>query len=55
MGRLDFLCFFIVFSSVVFLEWGGEFVVKRMKLEGFAIGPLRRFEENHGETVGCGR
>ena len=27
-GRVDLLCFFIVFTSVVFVEWGGEFIVK---------------------------
>ena len=27
-GPLDFLCFFIVFSSMVFVEWGGGIVVK---------------------------
>ena len=34
-GRLDFVCFFIVFRSVVFVNRGGEFVVKQTKIEGF--------------------
>ena len=31
-GRLDFVCFFIVFRSVVFANRGGEFLVKQMKV-----------------------
>ena len=34
-GRLDFVCFFIVFRSVVFVNRGGEFFVKQVKIEGF--------------------
>ena len=34
-GRLDFVCFFIVFRSVVFVNRGGGFLVKQMKNEGF--------------------
>ena len=54
-GRRHFLCFFNVFPSVVFVEWGGEFIVKHMKIEGFSIWSLRKVEENHDETVGFGR
>ena len=54
-GRLDFLCFFNVFPSVVFVEWGGEFIVKPVEIEGFAIGPLRKVQENNDEKVGFGR
>ena len=54
-GRLDFVWFFIVFRSVVFVNWGGEFLVKRVKIEGFEFGPVRIFQENHDEKVGFGR
>ena len=40
-GRLDFLGFFIVFRSVVFVNRGGDFLVKQMKIEGFEFGPVR--------------
>jgi hypothetical protein len=40
---------------VVFVEWGGEFIVKRVEIEGFAIGPLRKVQENNDEKVGFGR
>ena len=54
-GRLDFVCFFIVFRSVVFVNRGGEFLVKHVKIEGFEFGPVRNFQENHDEKVGFGR
>ena len=54
-GRLDFVCFFIVFRSVDFVNWAGEFIVKHMKIEGFQFGPVRNFQENHDEKVGVGR
>ena len=54
-GCLDFVCFFIVFRSVVFVNRGGEFIVKPVKIEGFAIGPLRKVQENNDEKVGFGR
>ena len=54
-GRLDFVCFFIVLRSVVFVNWGGEFVVKPTKSEGFEIGPLRKCQEKYDEQVGFGR
>ena len=54
-GRRDFLCFFNVFPSVVFVEWGGELIVKLLKIEGFAIGPLRKVQEKNDEKVGFGR
>ena len=54
-GRLDFVCFFIVFRSVDFVNWGGEFIVKHVKIEGFEFGPVRNFQENHDEKVGFGR
>ena len=44
-GRLDFVCFFIVFRSVVFVNWGGEFFVKHMKIEGFEFGPVVIFKK----------
>ena len=37
------------------MEWGGEFIVKLLKNEGSAIGPLRKVQENNDETVGFGR
>ena len=37
------------------MEWGGEFIVKLVKIEGFAIGPLRKVQENNDEKVGFGR
>ena len=42
-GCLDFVCFFIVFRSVVFVNRGGEFFVKHMKIEGFKFGSVRNF------------
>ena len=54
-GRLDFVCFFIVFRSVIFVNRGGEFLVKQMKIEGFEFGPVRNFQEHHDEKVGFGR
>jgi len=54
-GRLDFVCFFIVFRSVVFVNRGGDFFVKRSKIERFLFGPVRNFQETHDEKVGFGR
>ena len=54
-GCLDFVCFFIVFRSVVFVNRGGKFFVKQMKIEGFEFGPVRNFQETHDEKVGFGR
>ena len=54
-GCQVFLCFFNVFPSVVFVEWGGEFIVKLVEIEGFAIGPLRKIQEHNDDTVGFGR
>ena len=54
-GCLDFVCFFIVFWSVVFVNRGGEFLVKHVKIEGFEFGPVLIFQENHDEKVGFGR
>ena len=54
-GCLDFVCFLIVFRSVVFVNRGGEFLVKQMKIEGFEFGPVRNFQESHDEKVGFGR
>ena len=62
LGRFSVTCggvgiFFVfnVFPSVVFVEWGVEFIVKLLKIEGFAIGPLRKVKENNDGTVGFGR
>ena len=52
---MDFVCFFIVFRSVVFVNWGGEFIVKHVKIEGFEFGPVRNFQEHHDEKVGFWR
>ena len=52
------VCIFFVFSlfcRVFFVEWGGEFFVKWMTIEGFAFGSLRQFQEHHDETVSYGR
>ena len=54
-GRLDYVCFFIVFQSAVFVNWGGEFIVKHVKIEGFEFGPVCNCQENHDEKVGFGR
>ena len=43
--------FFIVFRSVVFVNRGGEFLVKQMKNEGFEFGPLRKFQYKYDEIV----
>ena len=40
---------------MVFVEWGGEFIVKPVEIEGFAIGPLRKVQEINDEKVGFGR
>ena len=45
-GRLDFVCFFIVFRSVVFVNRGGEFFVKQLIIKGFEFGPVRNFQKN---------
>ena len=54
-GRLDFVCFFIVFRSVFFGHRGGDFLVKQMKIEGFELGPVRNFQETYDGKVGFGR
>ena len=38
-----------------FVEWGGEFIVKPVEIEGFAIGPLRKVQEHNDEKVGFGK
>jgi hypothetical protein len=45
----------MVFSSVVFVEWGGEIIVKPVEIKGFAIGPSRQVQENNDENVSFGR
>ena len=50
-----FCLFFIVFRSVVFVNRGGEFVVKQMTMKGFEFGPVRDVQENHDEKVGFGK
>ena len=55
MGASGVSFFFNVFPSVVFVEWGGEIIVKLVEIEGFAIGPLRKVQENNDEQVGFGR
>ena len=52
---MDFVCFFNVLLSVLFVNRGGEFVVKLVEFEGFQFGPLRIFQEKHDEKVGFGR
>ena len=54
-GRLDFLCFPNCFVSVVFVKWGGHFVVEQMEIEDSQFGPLRTFQQQHDEHVGFGR
>ena len=54
-GRLDFVSFLIVFRSVDVVNWGGEFIVKHVKIEGFQFGPVHNFQENIVEKVGFGR
>ena len=44
-GHRDFLCFFNVFPSVVFVEWGGEFIVKRWKLKFLRLGSYVKFKK----------
>ena len=41
--------------SVVFVNPGGEFVVKQTKIEGFEFGPVRKCQENYDEQIGFGR
>ena len=55
MGASGFSLLFHCFSSVVVVEWGGEFIVPLMKNEGFAFGSLRQFQENNDDKVGFGR
>ena len=43
------------FLSVIFVNRGGEFVVKLLKIEGFGFGPVRKSQEQYNETVGFGR
>ena len=52
---MDFVCFFNVLLSVLFVNRGGEFVLKPMKFEGFQFGPLRKCQETHDDKVGFGR
>ena len=52
---MDFVCFFNVLLSVLFVNRGGAFVVKPMEFEGFQFGPLRIFQEQNDEKVGFGR
>ena len=54
-GVWIFVCFFNVFWSVTFVNWGSEMVVKPWKIEGFEFGPLRNFQETDDEKVGFGR
>ena len=54
-GPLDFVCFFDVFLSVIFVNRGGEFVVQLTNIEGFEFGPVRKRHEKCDEQVGCGR
>ena len=54
-GRLDFVCFFIVFRSVVFVNWGSEFIVKHVEIEGFEFGSLRKFQNKYDDKVSFGR
>ena len=42
-GRLDFVCVFNVFQSVVFFNRRGEFIVTQTKIESFLFGPVRIF------------
>ena len=51
---MNFVCFFNVFLSVVFVNRGGEFLVKQQKNEGFEFGSLRNFQEKDDEKVGFG-
>ena len=51
--RLDFV--FIVFRSVVFVNRGGAFLVKQLKIEGFEFGPVRNFQVTNDDKVGFGR
>ena len=37
------------------MEWGGEFIVKPVEIEGFAIGPLRKVQEMNDEKIGFGK
>jgi len=54
-GSLNFVCFFIVFRSVVFVNRGGALLVKQMTIEGFEFGPVRNFQDKDDEQVGFGR
>ena len=45
-GRLDFVCFFIVFRSVVFVNRGGEFVVKQNKMKVLSLDHYVNFNNN---------
>ena len=52
---MDFVCFFIVFRSVVFVKRGGEFVVNLIKNEGFEFGPVLISTTTNDEKVGFGK
>ena len=53
-GGVGIFFVFYVFPSVVFVEWGGEIIVKPVVIEGFAIGPLRKVQETNDKKVGFG-
>ena len=55
MGALGFGFFFNVFQSLRVGNRAGEFVVKHVKNEGFAFGPVRNFQEKYDEQVGFGK
>ena len=44
MGASGFSLFSIVCRSVVFVEWGGDFLVKAMKTEVLRLGPCVNFK-----------
>ena len=46
---------FYVCLSRIFVNRGGEFVVKRMKQECFEFWPVRNFQEKYNEHVDFGR
>ena len=45
MGASGFSLFFNVFPSVVFVEWGSEFIVKPVKLKVLRLGPSVKFKK----------
>ena len=54
-GLLYCCLIFNVLLSVIFVNRGGEFVVKPFKMEGFEFGPLRTCQEKHDEQLGFGK